>query len=205
MRRKTEKIVLTERQTKWLLTHYKHTKNDAICERLGCSLSCLHRMAREHHLTKTKQFMRKTQAVAAAAAQVAIANETEEQKKRRRQQARQNAKVKFQPGVNPHAGKTAAELAEMQRKRLKTWKARREADEIRLNWGYPQETKFHYRRHPDRKKNQQLIYLRWYMRTKGYEIPGRSGMAAYITEATQRSERCEETARSLGMLIKTRN
>lgn len=204
MGKKTEKIEITERQMRWLLAHYKHTKNDAICERLGCSLSWLHRMAREHGLKKTKQFMRTTQAAAAAAAQVAIANETEEQKERRRQQARQNAKVFFKPGVNPHAGKTAAELAEMQRKRLKTWKERRAADEVRLNWGYPQETKFRYRRHPDKEKNRQLIYLRWYMRQKGYEIPGRSGMAAHITEATQRSAQCEATARRLGMVIRER-
>ena len=202
MRRKTDKIVLTERQEKWLKNHYKNTKNEKICERLGISLSAMHRIVRELGLKKSKQFMRTTQAAAVEAALVAMDNETEEQKERRRQQARQNATVKFKPGVYPHAGKTAEELAEMQRKRLKTWKARRAADEVRLNWGYPQETNLRFRRHPDREKNQQLIYLRWYMRTKGYEIPGRSGMAAHITEATRRSAKCEATARRLGMVIR---
>lgn len=54
-------IVLDEQQTKWLKTHYKHTKNKELAEKFGISIRTLRRLAVDMCLSKSKQFMRKTQ------------------------------------------------------------------------------------------------------------------------------------------------
>ena len=195
---------LTERQTKWLTAHYKHTKNAEIAARLGISESYLHRVARSLGLKKTKQFMRKTQANATAHAQVAMANETPEQKERRRQQANQNRNPDrcFKPGIYALGCKTAEELAKIDAKRAATWRKTRQDDEMRLNWYGEQQTKFHYRRHPDPEKNRRLTKLRHYFRKIGYDIPSRSGMVAYFDDETKRTPKLEAEARNLGMIIR---
>ena len=48
---------LTDKQIKWLTTHFKHTKNDVIMEKLNIKHSMLHRIARELGLKKSKQFI----------------------------------------------------------------------------------------------------------------------------------------------------
>lgn len=52
---------LTEKEIAWIIRHFKHTRNDEIMSKFGISHSTLHRIAREHGLKKTKQFMIKTQ------------------------------------------------------------------------------------------------------------------------------------------------
>lgn len=63
-----KKIVLTPENERWLIAHFKHTKNDVIMARLGLSHSTLHRIVRELGLKKTRQFMKKMQAAAASKA-----------------------------------------------------------------------------------------------------------------------------------------
>jgi hypothetical protein len=196
---------LTDRQTQWLIRHFKHTKNDEITARLHISASYLHRLARQLGLKKTKQFMRKTQANAVVHAQAAIAAEDEEAKERRRQQANQNRNPDrcFKPGIYFLASKTAEERAAIQAKQTATWKATRRADETRLNWGLPQQTKFHFARDPDPEKNKAIIKLRCYLRNRcRYEIPGKSGMVIYITAETNRSLKLEQRAQKLGMIVR---
>ncbi len=199
----TAKITLTPQQTAWLIAHFKHTKNEVICAKLGISLPSMQRIKRDLGLSKSRQFMHKMQANATAHAQVAIANEDEEAKERRRQQGRINGqKGRFKPGVYSLRNKSPEELADIRRRTSKTWRETRRKDEIRLNWGYPQETKFHFARINDREQNLRLCQLRHYLRKKGYDIPQRSGMVAYITDRTTRSARCEALAQQLGMLIR---
>lgn len=195
---------LTERQTKWLIAHYKHTKNEVICAKLSITLSTMQRIKRDLGLSKSHQFMRKMQADATAAAQVAMANETPEQKERRRQQANQNRNPDrcFKPGIYALGCKTAEELAKIDAKRAATWRKTRQDDEMRLNWYGEQQTKFHYRRHPDPEKNRRLTKLRHYFRKIGYDIPSRSGMVAYFDDETKRTPKLEAEARNLGMIIR---
>lgn len=58
---KTEKIILTPKQERWLTNHFKHTKNIECAERLGISLRSVVRIARSLGLTKSRQFMAKCQ------------------------------------------------------------------------------------------------------------------------------------------------
>ena len=65
---KSTPIVLTEQQEAWLTKHFKHTKNAEIASRLGISERSVNRLAKRRGLTKSKQFIRKTQLEAAAKA-----------------------------------------------------------------------------------------------------------------------------------------
>lgn len=199
-----EKIVLPDVQIKWLKKHFKHTKNDVIRERLGLSHSTLHRIARELGLKKTRQFMKKMQLAASAAGKAAIEAEDEAAKERRRQQANQNRNPErcFKKGEWSLAKCPPEKLSIINAKRAAAWLKTRQADEARLDWGLPTQTKFHFRRHPDPDKNKKLCQLRNYLKSKGYEIPGRSGMAVYITRETRRSAKMEIKAKKLGMIIK---
>ena len=199
-----EKIVLSDVQIKWLKKHFKHTKNDVIRERLGLSHSTLHRIARELGLKKTPQFMTKMQLAASAAGKAAIAAEDEAAKERRRQQANANRNPErcFKKGKWSLAKCPPEKLSIINAKRAASWLKTRRADEVRLNWGLPTQTKFHFRRHPDPDKKRKLCSLRNYLRRKGYEIPGRAGMAVYVTRETRRSAKMETKAKKLGMIIK---
>lgn len=204
-KRNTDKITLTDRQRRWLTSHYKHTKNDVIMAKFGWSHFTLHRFARELGLTKTRQFMHKMQTNATEAAKVAVANESPEQKERRRQQANQNRNPDrcFKKGVYALANKTTEERKQIDAKRRESWMQTRRADETRLNWGLPMQTKFRYARHADPAKNKRLMHLRSYMKNRlGYVFTQRSGMAAQVTPDTRRSEKCEAQAVKLGMIIK---
>ena len=199
-----EKIVLTNAQAKWLQKHFNHTKNDVIRERLGLSHSTLHRIARELGLKKSRQFMAKMQMAASMAGKAAIEAEDEAAKERRRQQANANRNPErcFKKGKWSLAKCPPEKLSIINAKRAASWRKTRNADEVRLNWGLPTQTKFHFRRHPDPDKNRKLCSLRNYLKRKGYEIPGRAGMAVYVTRETKRSAKMENKAEKLGMIIK---
>lgn len=62
---------LSEKQQKWIITHFKNTKNDEIMRKFSMSHSALHRFARENGLKKSKQFQRKCQLAAANAGRLA--------------------------------------------------------------------------------------------------------------------------------------
>lgn len=197
-------MALNDKQLAWFIRHYKHTKNDEICAKLGISTSYLHNLARRHGLKKSKQFMKKCQAAAVVAAKIAVENEDDEAKARRADNARKNAeKGRFQKGEWALANKTAEELAAINEKRKETWYKTRRDDEVRLNWGLPQETNFHFARVQDPHRNRCLMQLRTNMRRKnGYEIPQKSGMVAYVVATTKRSVKREENAKKFGMIIR---
>lgn len=60
-----KRVHLNEQQVAWLVKHYKHTRNADIQAKLGLSEGSLHRMARKLGLSKSPQFIRKTQEAAA--------------------------------------------------------------------------------------------------------------------------------------------
>lgn len=148
--------------------------------------------------------MAKMQMAASMAGKAAIEAEDEAAKERRRQQANQNRNPErcFKKGKWSLAKCPPEKLSVINAKRAASWRKTRDADEVRLNWGLPTQTKFHFRRHPDPDKNKKLCQLRNYLKRKGYEIPGRAGMAVYVTRETRRSAKMESKAEKLGMIIK---
>lgn len=198
-------MALNDKQLAWVIQHYKHTKNDEICAKLGISTNYLHTIARRHGLKKSKQFMKKCQAAAVVAAKIAVENEDGDAKALRAANARKNSeKGRFQKGKWALAKKTEEQLAAINAKRAESWHKTRYDDEVRLNWGYAQETKFRYARLQDNHQNQCLMHLRHNLRKCGYEIPQRSGMVVYIVATTKRSPKREKNAQKYGMIIRVK-
>ncbi len=59
---------LEEKEVKWIVNHYQHTKNRVILDKFGIGESSLHRIARKFGLKKSRQFMKKVQAEVTAEA-----------------------------------------------------------------------------------------------------------------------------------------
>ena len=178
------KIILTDRQLDWLRKHFKHTKNAELCETLGLSQSALHRLAREHGLTKSRQFMKRCQAATAAAAKAShLKNGTYPPKGHRIPRSEQFG---FQPGVTPEQrlGKrrNRQRIEKAAASRAKTFRL----EKARALFGLPRETKLRVIRTPQQKLND-----RWYLKKRGYLIDEKD-MVAYWTEETRRATRLEK-------------
>lgn len=176
---KTDKIALTPEQERWLVAHFRHTKNDDIMERLGISHSTLHRKARELGLTKTRQFMRKVQREAADKAKAShLRNGTYPPKG---YIIPRSEEFRFKAGVTPveRLGKRRERQriersAESRRKTLREEKAR-------ALFGVPRKTKLRVVKEPKGKTEH-----RWYLKMRGYILDERE-LIAYWTDETRRS------------------
>lgn len=179
----SNKITLTDKQTAWLVKHFKHTKNAEIAERLGISESSLHRMARSLGLKKTRQFQAKCQEAAAKAADLSHRINGTYPKKGYR--IPRSEEFQFKSGVSNierlGARKEAARLAKVHESLSKT----RRLERGRALFGLPQQTKLRVVRHP-----QQLIKDRHYLKKCGYILDERNKVA-YWTPETRRAKRLE--------------
>lgn len=182
-----KKITLTPEQEKWLIAHFKHTKNEEIGERLGISQSSVHRFARELGLTKTKQFMRKVQKNTSERAKAShLRNGTYPPKGYR---IPRSEEFQFKKGVSniQRLGK-AGERKRVEKSaasRRKTFKVER----ARKLFGLPQQTKLRVMREPRGK-----TCHRWYLKKRGYIIDDRE-LIAYWTEDTRRATILEKRPR----------
>ena len=176
---KTDRITLTPEQERWLVKHFKHTRNEELGERLGISQSSLHRFARELGLTKTRQFMRKVQRNAADKAKEShLRNGTYPPKGYR---IPRSEEFQFKAGVTPverlgkrRERKRIERSAESLRKTLREEKAR-------MLFGVPRKTRLRVVKEPRGKTCQ-----RWYLKKRGYILDERE-LIAYWTEDTRRA------------------
>lgn len=190
------------KQCAWFIKHYKHTTNEEIERKLCISTTTLHRWARRFNLKKSPQFMRKAILRANTAAVEAVKNETGEAKRRRAENAiRNSSKTRFKAGVYAHANRTAEELALINEKRVKTWKATRKSEELRLNWGLEQRHHFRFAKSQDPKKQKAMCGTRYRLKNNGY-IFKRGSMVVYYTPDTKRGARIEKNAQKLGFIFK---
>lgn len=197
-----DKIELTEKQTQWLVRHFKHTKNADIAARLGICVRTLNRVAKKLGLEKTPQFMRKCRAENRIKAVAAIAAEPPEKRQQRREQVlRSGMKSRFKKGENRIWQLSAERQAEIQRKRAETWKKTRAMEISRVSLGLEQKTNFRLPKEFDQDKNKVLISRRYILRAKGYVIK-RGSMAVYITPETVRSEEMERSAAKIGFVFR---
>lgn len=182
-----KKITLTPEQERWLVAHFKHTKNEEIGERLGISQSSVHRFARELGLTKTKQFMRKVQKNASERAKAShLINGTYPPKGYR---IPRSEKFQFKKGVTniQRLGK-AGERKRVEKSaasRRKTFKVER----ARKLFGLPQQTKLRVIAEPRGK-----TCHRWYLKKRGYILDEKE-LIAYWTEDTRRATILEKRPR----------
>ena len=184
---KTEKITLTPEQERWLVAHFRHTRNEEIGERLGISQSSLHRFARELGLTKTRQFMRKQQRNAADKAKEShLRNGTYPPKGYR---IPRSEEFQFKAGVTPveRLGKRR-ERKRIERSAESLRKTRRE-EKARMLFGVPRKTRLRVVKEPRAKTCQ-----RWYLKRRGYILDERE-LIAYWTPETRRATILEKRPR----------
>lgn len=182
---------ISEKELAWIIRHYKHTRNDEIMEKFGVSHSSLHRIAREHGLTKSSQFMKKTQdAAQKAAAESHKRNGTYPPKGFRIPNS-----PHFKPGVSNRDRLTPKRYAESQEKRRASWRKTYDSDKRRtLVWGFEQRTKFRFVKQPQSKIN-----CRYNLRKRGYvESPDDHNLYFYLNEEMRRP-RIESNARKFGI------
>lgn len=186
---KTDKIVLTERQQKWLIRHFKNTKNDEIMARLGLTHSTLHRFARELGLKKTTQFMHKCLAATTEAARRA---------NRERGWPPKGYRIPnrkgFEKGVTPEQRFGKKKNEERIRHLTESLRKMRASEKRRALFGLPQRTKLKIGY--SRKK----VSYRHSLRKRGYEIE-RGGRLAYVTKNTERNLKVEQRAAKHGIRV----
>lgn len=185
-------IVLTQKQERWLINHFKHTKNIECAERLGISLRSVARIARRLGLFKSRQFMAKCQFEAKEAAKKSHRiNGTYPPKGFRIP----NSEVgQFKPGVTSRERLGAKKEAERLRKSAESFRATIKRERARIVWGFEQRTKLKLVSDPKR------IQYRHELRKRGYQIE-HGGVEAYVTDETRRSAKVEANARKHGIRI----
>lgn len=172
---------LTEKEIAWIIRHFKHTRNDEIMSKFGISHSTLHRIAREHGLKKTKQFMIKTQDSAQKAA-------AESHKRNGTYPPKgfiipRSSEFRFQPGQSNRDRLSPKRYAECLEKMRASWRETYDKDKRRsLFWGFEQRTKFKFVKQPKSK-----ISVRYNLRKRGYiECPEDHNLYFYPSEEMRR-------------------
>lgn len=189
------KIILNPEQERWLIAHFKHTKNDVIMARLGLSHSTLHRIARELGLTKTRQFMKKTQMAAALKAkEVCIA--TGRYAALKGTQPPRCEEFRFKKGESARSRLSPKRRAEMDRKRRESWKQTRAKDKARFTFGFDQKTKFRFV-----KQSKSKVCYRSNMKKKGYIVNLEHNVFFYPNEEMRRL-RAERNGAKYGIKFK---
>lgn len=179
---------LTEKDVAWIIRHFKHTRNEEIMSKFGISHSSLHRIAREHGLSKTRQFMKKTQVAAQQAA-------AESHKRNGTYPPKgfvipNSSKNRFRIGQSNRDRLSPKKYAECQKKRQASWRETYDKDKRRtLVWGFEQRTKFRFV-----KQSKSKINCRYNLRRIGYiECPDDHNLYYYPSEEMRRPK-IEENA-----------
>jgi hypothetical protein len=176
---------LTDKQKKWIITHFKNTKNDEIMMKMGINHSALHRFAREHGLKKTKQFQRKCQLEASRVARITNKRNNWPPKGYEIPKSQENC---FKKG---HSGIARWGVRKERIRIEKAAESRRQtirSEKRRVLFGLPQKTKLKVVAAP-RAKNA----YRHLLKKRGY-IVSRASKEIYYADTTLRNEKAEQKA-----------
>lgn len=172
-------IILSEEQEAWLFKHFKHTKNEDIAKKLNVSPRSVNRLAEKRGLVKTKQFMKKCQTETAAAANRSHKiNGTYPPKGYK---IPNSEATRFKKGVKPIDRLGPRREAERVAKCVASRKETFRLEKARALFGLPRKTKLQVVQRPRKQ-----VYMRYYLRKRGYIIERGSNVAYYNSE-TQRS------------------
>lgn len=141
--------------------------------------------------------MAQLQRAASAAGVKAVKALSPDEKKARMEKAIAAGR-KFKKGEFAHKDKTPEWLAAFFKKCTEGWKAARNLERARVDFGLPQRTKFRFALHTDPIKNKRTYNLRYYLRKKGYIV---DRYKVSLNETTKRSEYCEKKAKYLGFKL----
>lgn len=181
-------IVLTDQQEAWLAKHFKHTKNAEIASRLGISERSVNRLAKRRGLTKSWQFIKKTQLEAADKANESHRiNGTYPPKGYK---IPRGEEFRFKKGERPidriGAVREAQRIAKSAASRKETFRL----EKARALYGLPRQTKLQVIKRPRRQ-----VDMRYNLRKRGYIIK-RGSMIVYYNENTNRSLDLESLPRT---------
>lgn len=189
---KTEKIVLTPKQERWLTNHFKHTKNSECAEKLGISPRSVGRIARLLGLSKSRQFMAKCLRETTEAAKISHRRNGTYPPKGFRIPNREAGQ--FKTGVSNLERLGAKKDAERLRKSAESRRATVKRERARIVWGFEQRTKLKLGGNP--KKRQ----YRYNLRQRGYQVACGDSVA-YVVAHTRRSPKVEANARKYGIRV----
>lgn len=192
---------ISDRDLKWFIAHYQHTRNAEIMERLGIGEAQLHRLARKYGLKKTTRFMKRMQRETTAVAYEAcrtygIYEQTAiEMSRKMRERVERGETVGFRKGVSC-----------AQRFGKKKWRQMRERanakrnetirrDRLRIKWGLPQISRMKLVTAGSR-----AAQYRHILKKRGY-IVGRGSVHVYYDDSTRRNLKNEATAVRHGLII----
>lgn len=185
---------MTEEQQKYIIRHFKNTKNDELMAKLGINHSELHRFARAHGLKKTKQFQRKCQANATAKAREVNKRNNWPPKGYIIPGSENN---RFKPGVNNRQRLGDKRNAERIKKCHEKRNATIAADRRRLLFGLEPKTKMKLiltNHNHNRSSIKHLLVKRGYISQRG-------SRTVYYDENTNRSIKTEITGVKHGLKI----
>lgn len=178
-----KKIILSEKQQRYLVAHFKHTTNRELCDRLGLKQRTLIKWARALGLQKSRQYLRtmRQESIKAAIAANAING---------------FPPPGYQiPGRERHCFRKGESNLQRFGKRIEAERRRRSAEGIRamirrerarIAFGLEQATRRRLVHQSPRK-----IELRCYLKRRGYTIDEEQGIA-FWDESTQRCPRLEK-------------
>lgn len=173
-----QKRILTQSERKWLVSHYKHTKNDDIQKRLGICKGTLHRLAREYGLKKSKQFMRK---VATENSMLAWKVNRANNWPPKGYKIPRSDEFCMKPGEALKDRVSPKRWKEMCEKRRLTWLANRKRDRARFVFGFDQKTK-----HRFVVQSRSKVCYRSNMKKKGYIVDVEKNVFCYTSEQMRR-------------------
>ena len=170
--------MLTDKQEKWLIRHYLHTKNEEIALKLGISQASVHRFARALGLKKSRQYMVKCQqACSEAAKQSHLINNTYPPKGYK---IPGREKYQFKPGESSldrlGPKREAQRIQKAAESRKKTYKIEKALE---------RRTKLRGLRQPREK-----TLLRYYLKKRGYIVDD-AAFKVYYDGTTKRGKRIE--------------
>lgn len=203
---------LTEREVRWIIRHFQHTRNQDIMEKFGIGESSLHRIARKHGLRKSRQFMKKKQREAVEIAHQACVRYGiyEESAERMRQLAIERSERgeripgAFMPGVNNEMRLGKKRNRERIEKARQTRNKSIELDRKRMRFGLPQRTNMRLHYYGYTEAHRKASVHRHLFRRAGYIVDYGSD-TVYYDEDTVRRPKMEANAHKYGLKVRMIN
>ena len=198
----SKKIELTEKQIKWFINHYKHTKNADIMAKLHIGESTLHRYARRYGLKKSTQFMHKSarqnmREAHNVCSRYGIYEETAERMRKQMQEmlARgERIPGSFAKGESNKTRMTPKRYQKMLERTRNSMREVRRMERMRINWGLPQRTKLKFG-HNHRKASHRHLFKKFnYIVDRGADV-------IYYDELTERRPLMEQRAHLYGLTV----
>jgi hypothetical protein len=186
-----KKIELTQEQIDWLMTHYSHTKNQDICDKLSMSKETLRKLKKTYNLNKSEEFLIETTKNNLAKANKKLkelgypmkVNLLLHQKK-----AIENSKKTIKKKMNDKEW-----VDNWYKKRGEGLKKTYQKERRRVLFGFEQKTKLRVINTPRNK-----VMLKHNLRKHGYEIEKNSNIA-YINDNTNQSALMEKRGVIMGI------